>query len=186
MKIKERIQNRINPLIIQYTMNAGYIPYSAWVHTPEGGGRIVGESCHIFDLFRFLVGRPVVSVSVDALAPETESARPDDNAVITVLYEDGSMGTLLYTSIGTKNAEKETMKVFCDEQLFELHDYKELKTYGASADLSLKKQDKGHFRELQAFAECMVNEERFPIPWEELKETWEITRQVADCVRTEK
>jgi len=184
-KIQGRVRDRINPLIMQYTMNAGYIPYSAWVHNPEGGGRIVGEACHIFDLFRFLVGSPAISVSVEALTPKTASVRPDDNAVITVKYEDGSVGTLLYTSIGTRNAEKETMKVFCDEQLFELHDYKKLKTYGAFAGLSLKKQDKGHFRELQVFAECIVNSERFPIPWEELKETWEITRQVADCVHTE-
>lgn len=184
VKIQEIIQNRVNPIIMQYTMNAGHVPYDSWVHTFEGGGRIVGEGCHIFDLFRFLVGKPAISVSVDAIAPRTGSVRPDDNAIVTVKYEDGSLGTLVYTSIGAKSASKETMKVFCDEQLFELNDYKDLKTYGASAGLSMKRQDKGHFRELQIFAECIARGERFPIPWEELRETWEITRQVADYVRT--
>ena len=185
LKIKECIENRINPVFIQYTMNAGYVPYSQWIHTDEGGGRIVGEACHLIDLFRFIVGSPAVTVSVDVLTSKTGSVHSDDNAVITVRYRDGSVGTLLYTSIGPKKADKETMKVFCDGQLFEMQDYKIMKNYGDHKDLILKKQDKGHLSELKVFAECVVKGERFPIPWEELKETWEITRQIADTVRTE-
>jgi predicted dehydrogenase/threonine dehydrogenase-like Zn-dependent dehydrogenase len=185
IRIQEKIQNRVNPLIMQYTMNAGYVPPSAWVHTPEGGGRIIGEACHIFDLFRFLVGSSVVSISVDALKPKTASVRWDDNIVVTVKYEDGSLGTLLYTGLGSKTAPKEKMKVFCDEQLFVLDDYKKLKTYGISADWTLKKQDKGHFRELQVFAKYIQRGDRFPITWKELKETWEITRKIADSMRLE-
>jgi predicted dehydrogenase len=183
-RIKARIHDRINPLIIQYTMNAGYVPYSAWVHTEEGGGRIVGEACHIFDLFRCLVGHPAVSVSVDAITPATASVRPDDNAVVTVKYADGSVATLLYTAIGSKKAAKEVMQVFCDERVFEVHDYKTLKSYGDQANLALNRQDKGHLKELQVFAQAIRSGERFPIPWEELKETWEITRKVADELRT--
>ena len=166
-------------------MNAGFIPKTEWVHTHEGGGRIVGEGCHIIDLFRYLVGSPVTSISVDALKPKTGSVQPDDNIVVTLKYEDGSLCTFLYTAIGSQKTEKETMKVFCDEQIFEMHDYKVLKTYGTSTDLSLKKQDKGHLRELQVFAEFIINGERFPIPWEELKETWEVTKQIADSVFSE-
>jgi predicted dehydrogenase/threonine dehydrogenase-like Zn-dependent dehydrogenase len=184
VKIRDQITNRVSPIILQYTMNAGYIPYSSWVHSDEGGGRIIGEGCHLIDLFRFLTDSPVVSVSVDAIKPHTASIRPDDNVVITIRYEDGSIGTLLYTAIGSTSSEKETLKVFCDERLFELHDYRSLKTFGVSADLSLKKQDKGHFAELQLFSDKVRNGERFPIPWSELKETWEITRQVADILRT--
>jgi len=183
VRIKEQISSRVNPLIMQYTMNAGYIPYSTWVHSDEGGGRIVGEGCHLIDLFRFLTDSPVVSLSVDAIKPRTASVRPDDNVVITLRYKDGSIGTLLYTALGSTSSEKETLKVFCDEQLFELHDYRSLKTYGATSDFVLKKQDKGHQAELQVFADKIRNGERFPIPWPELVETWEITRQVADILR---
>ncbi len=77
------------------------------------------------------------------------------------------------------------MTVFCDEQMFELHDYRELKMHGSSGGLSLKKQDKGHFHELELFAKAVQRGERFLIPWEEQKETWEICRQVADRLRTD-
>jgi predicted dehydrogenase/threonine dehydrogenase-like Zn-dependent dehydrogenase len=183
MKIKEHAKKRINPMIIQYTMNAGYIPPNVWVNTQEGGGRIVGEACHIIDLFRYIIGYPAVSVSVDFLEPKTGSIKSDDNLIATIKYEDGSIGTMLYTAIGSKNAGKESMNVFFDEQVFELQDYKCLRAYGVSCDLVIKKQDKGHFNELKIFASSLINNRRFPINWDQLKETWEITRKISDSVR---
>jgi len=50
-EIKKHIENRINPMMISYRMNAGYIPLDHWVH--EDGGRIIGEGCHIIDLFNY-------------------------------------------------------------------------------------------------------------------------------------
>ena len=182
-KIREHVEHRVNPLMIHYTMNGGYIPYSTWVHTHEGGGRIIGEGCHLFDLFRYLVGHPVVSVSVDAMDPNTESVRADDNLVATAKYADGSICTLLYTGVGSKAAPKERMEVFCDEQMFIIDDYQELTAYGAETSLSLKKPDKGHSQELVEYAANAMRGERFAIPWAELKETWEMSRQVADSVR---
>ncbi|OYU41786.1 MAG: oxidoreductase, partial [Burkholderiales bacterium PBB4] len=38
-EIFSSIQNRSNPMNINYQMNAGYIPLDHWVHTEEGGGR---------------------------------------------------------------------------------------------------------------------------------------------------
>jgi predicted dehydrogenase/threonine dehydrogenase-like Zn-dependent dehydrogenase len=182
--LEKQVHNRINPLILQYTMNAGYIPYNAWIHTSEGGGRIIGEACHIIDLFRFIIGSPAISVSVDSLAAVTESVRPDDNAVITLKYQDGSVATLLYTAIGSKEVQKESLRLFCDETLYEMNDYKNINTNGGPADLALKKQDKGHLLELKVFAQSISQGNRFPIPWSQLKETWEITRLVADSLRT--
>ncbi|MCK5644234.1 MAG: bi-domain-containing oxidoreductase, partial [Gammaproteobacteria bacterium] len=48
-EVKKHVQDRINPLFIHYRINAGYIPLDHWVHTEEGGGRIIGEACHIID-----------------------------------------------------------------------------------------------------------------------------------------
>ena len=41
-----------------YRLNAGYVPLESWVHGPEGGGRNIGEACHVYDLFTFLTGAP--------------------------------------------------------------------------------------------------------------------------------
>ena len=42
---------RASPIIVNYRMNAGYIAADHWVHGPQGGGRNIGEACHIYDLF---------------------------------------------------------------------------------------------------------------------------------------
>ena len=36
----------------------GYIPLDHWVHGAQGGGRNIGEACHMYDVFRFLTGAP--------------------------------------------------------------------------------------------------------------------------------
>ena len=53
-RIRELIANRSNPMILNYRMNAGYLGMDHWVHGKEGGGRNIGEACHIYDLFTAL------------------------------------------------------------------------------------------------------------------------------------
>ena len=43
-------------------MNAGYIPVDSWIH--KHGGRIVGEGCHIIDLFKYITGSSIEEVSI--------------------------------------------------------------------------------------------------------------------------
>ena len=49
--VQEALAGRATPLIATYQMNAGYIPRDHWVHGREGGGRNIGEACHVYDLF---------------------------------------------------------------------------------------------------------------------------------------
>jgi predicted dehydrogenase len=180
--IRNATDHRINPLMLQYTMNGGYIPYDSWVHTEEGGGRIIGEACHIFDLFRSFTGSSAVSVSVDGINPKTGSVHSADNTVVTVKYKDGSVCSLLYTGLGNKSAPKEQMQIFCDEQVFTMSDYSSVVSYGSDKSWTSKLPDKGHLDELKSFANQILNGNRFPIPIAQLEETWLISRQVADSL----
>ena len=50
------LKKREGPYLMTYRVNAGFIPKSSWVHEPDdGGGRIIGECCHFFDLFNYIV-----------------------------------------------------------------------------------------------------------------------------------
>ena len=57
VRLRELLAGRTSPLVANYRMNAGYIPLDHWVHGPEGGGRNIGEACHVYDVFDFLVER---------------------------------------------------------------------------------------------------------------------------------
>ena len=176
-EVKKHVQKRINPLFIHYRMNAGYIPLNHWVHTEEGGGRIIGEACHIIDLFSFLVQNPIKAYSAATLKPKTQSLSGSDNKTIILEYEDGSVATLEYFSIGSKQLPKEWMEVHFDEKSILINDYKSLQGYGVKVT-SIKNtvSDKGHLEELEILAECLLERtKRWPISLDCIIETTEVT-----------
>ncbi len=180
-RAKELIENRTNPMIINYRMNAGYIPLGHWVHTEEGGGRNLGEACHIYDLFTFFTNSKVVSVQSRSLAPKTDHYSSRDNFAATLGFEDGSVATLTYTALGSNEFPKEQMEIFSDGKVLMLDDYKQLRIHGSNAKgVTSKLTDKGHKRELEAFAEALEKGGEWPILlWQQLQAT-EIALGVED------
>ena len=180
-RAKELIENRTNPIIINYRMNAGYIPLDHWVHTEEGGGRNLGEACHIYDLFTFFTNSKATSVQCQSLAPKTGHYSSRDNFVATLGFEDGSVATLTYTALGSNKFPKEQMEIFSDGKVYMLDDYKHLRIHGSNAkEVTSKLTDKGHKHELEAFAETLQEGGEWPIPlWQQLQAT-EIALNVED------
>lgn len=186
-EIRAAVGGRANPLMMHYVMNAGHLDATHWTHGRQGGGRLMGEACHIVDLFRFLVGHPVASFSVHPLRGAGGDAGPLDNFSLTIDYEDGSVATLVYTAQGPRSWPKEHLKVFWDEKALFLTDYLALEGHGLKVGTGvLKAQDKGHRNEWLALRDSLRRGERFPIPWEELEETWRLCHQADEiCCRGE-
>lgn len=173
---KKAIANRKNPMIINYVMNAGYIPLDHWTQTEEGGGRIVGEGCHIFDLFNFFTDSRAESVSVNKITPNTDHVSASDNCVITVKYEDGSICTLTYTGQGNKECSKEVCQIIVDGSIIVIDDYKSIQGYGVKLnELKSVTSDKGQYEELLAFYEAMKNGDGYPIPLWQLEQATRIS-----------
>lgn len=183
IKIKELISNRTNPLIINYRMNAGYIPLDHWVHGKEGGGRNLGEACHIYDLFTFFTDAVVTEISAKHIRPATNYYSAVDNFVATMAFVDGSVATLTYTAMGAKNHPKELMEIFVDGKVFVLDDYLMLKASGVKLKpFNTKIQDKGQIDELGEFASAICKGGDWPIPlWHQVQATV-IALNVEDCL----
>jgi len=142
-EIEKHIKKRINPMIINYHMNAGYIPLDHWVHTEEGGGRIIGEACHIFDLFNYFVDSEIDSISVNSINPKTKNISSRDNVVVTSKYKEGSICTLTYTALGDRSYPKESLEIYFDNKVITMNDYKSLKGFGIkTANINSKLSDK--------------------------------------------
>lgn len=176
-RAKEIITERQNPLMLHYRVNAGYIPPDHWVHTEEGGGRIVGEACHMLDLFQFLVApAKVVEVVSAALVPSTGHISAEDNRVITLRYSDGSVATLLYTSLGAVELPKEYLEIYSDGKVLALDDFNALRVYGSNVKgWQGQTQNKGQLEELKAFARYLRAEQAAPISLDELVETTRVS-----------
>lgn len=171
LEAKKHIKNRINPMVINYQMNAGYIPLEHWVNTEEGGGRIIGEGCHIFDLFNYFTDSKILSVSVDSINPKTKDISYRDNIVVTLKYEDGSLCTLTYTSLGNNDYPKEFCQIYCDGKIIIIDDYKRINGYGVKvANIESKNSEKGQYEELIEFAKTIKNGTNYTIPIWQIKQ----------------
>jgi predicted dehydrogenase len=152
-------------MIVNYQMNAGYISLEHWVNTEEGGGRIIGEGCHIFDLFNFLTDSEVESISVNNLTPKTVNISQRDNVVATVKYADGSVCTLTYTSQGNTSYSKEFCQIYFDGKIITIDDYKKIEGYGVkTANIQTVNSEKGQYEELIEFYNSIKSGTNYPIP----------------------
>lgn len=183
--LKKSTDERITPLIINYRMNAGFIPKEHWVQSDEHGGRIIGEACHIFELFCNLTNSRPKTISVAPLIESRENLSLNDNFITNISFEDGSICSLTYTSIGAKKMSKERMEIFFDGKSAILDDYCELR--GFDLPLSFNKkvpQSKGHFEIVEKFInESTSQNPSWPIEWQRIEAATKISFIVDRLVR---
>jgi predicted dehydrogenase len=169
--LKALTDRRTGPLVVHYRVNAGKLPHDHWVLGVQGGGRLIGEACHMIDLLGHLVGAPRTDHVLQPLGPT--AARDDlprgDNFVLTCRYADGSLTTLSYTSLGHPSAGKERIECAWDGRLAVLDDFRALTVHGVTgADCSWESVDKGHMEILRRFVEHAAGGGPEPIPWPEI------------------
>ena len=131
-------------------VNAGALPKSHWLLDPsEGGGRIIGEGCHFFDLMTWLAGSTPVSVSAQKIGD-------DENEVsAAVKFSDGSLGTLIYTGLGDTQYPKERIEIFAGGGVIVIDDFRSVEFSGVRGKNMKGAQDKGHRALLKNFLEAM-------------------------------
>jgi predicted dehydrogenase len=161
VRAREILAGRPEKRLIYHRIQAPFPP-SHWTHLPEvGGGRFVGEGCHIFDLLCELVPAPPVSVYASGgtfLPPDL--VHIPDSGIVTLTFADGSVGTTLIASDGCARFPKESTEVYCAARAILIEDFRSL-TYrdvDAAGDetIALPTQDKGHARELALFGEAIL------------------------------
>lgn len=131
----------------------------------------------MFDLFQYLVGSArVVEVGSTAIVPKVEHISGTDNVVASVRYDDGSVATLLYTALGAAELAKEYVEIYADGKVLVIDDYQALRVHGAKAKgWGASHPDKGHLKELCAFAGSIRGESGWSIPLTELIETTRVS-----------
>ena len=158
------LKHRFGPMMISYRMNAGAIPADSWVHAAEGGGRNIGEACHVYDLFALLTGATPVSVKASALGNLPAGFRSNENFNAVITYSDGSVCSLLYSSLGSKKHSKECMDIYCDQQVISLDNYRSVSYVGSqSKEWINRTTDKGHMEELRQLLHSLKHTGDWPI-----------------------
>lgn len=165
LRIAELLKDKSGPFMINYRMNAGYIPFEHWVHGKEGGGRNLGEACHIYDLFTYFTNAKFTKISAESISPKSRYYQKNDNFIATINFEDGSLASLTYSALGAKDFDKEIADIYFDGKIAVIKDYKQLDLFGLKTKgIKSSIQNKGHFEEIKCFAEA-IKTGTWPIPW---------------------
>jgi polar amino acid transport system substrate-binding protein len=136
-----------SPLVVNIRINSGAIPEDHWIQDPEvGGGRIIGEACHFIDLATTLIRANPKTVYTTGTSKPNKSAKLNDNVIITMSYEGGSIANIVYTADGSKAMAKEYIEVFGGGRSAVIDDFKKSFLYSGDSGSELNKlntQDKG-------------------------------------------
>lgn len=186
LRIKEEMKKLDGPFLISYRANVGFTPMNRWVQDPAvGGGRIIAECCHFFDLFNFLLGLSVPTIHVTGVEINGSSTVTRDNLAVSLKYPDGSVASLVYASLGHKQMERERLEVFGQGVSMVLEDFKRLTIFGPRpASQVLPRQDKGWANEFDQLGKFLRGERNSMISFRESVEATKLTFQVDDASRS--
>jgi predicted dehydrogenase/threonine dehydrogenase-like Zn-dependent dehydrogenase len=167
-RIKKLLDAVKVPKSFVMTVNAGAIAANHWTQDRAvGGGRIIGEACHFVDLLRYLAGFSISTYGITKM-----HSLSSDTASIQLSFEDGSIGSIHYISVGSKSFPKERLEVFCAGKVLQLDNFRKLTGYGwdAFGKMNLWRQDKGQTLCVRSFLSAITNGTADPIDFDELVE----------------
>jgi polar amino acid transport system substrate-binding protein len=184
-RLKDFVDARKDPAMITYRCNAGLIPRGHMMHPPEeGGGLIVGEACHFFDYCLWLTGARALSVSAAMLSYDGDRFVATDNMAAVVKFDDGSVASIIYSTMGSVQLSKERVEVFSGGACAVLDDFSSLTFHSAKMNNWAGRQDKGHKTLVKTIGEALCQGKEMPIGLEASYRAHALTFKALESMRT--
>ncbi len=180
--LKAHLAKSEAPMQLNFTMNAGFLPKDHWTQNIEiGGGRIIGEACHYFDLAAFLTGSFATEVMAQSMGDTKLSS---DNVSILIKYQNGSTAVINYFSNGNKSYPKERVEVFQNNVIAILDNFTKLNFYGSNSKNWSGTQDKGHKDQYKKWLSSIQNGGSEMIDLNSLINTSKLSFAVIESLKT--
>ncbi len=180
--VKRFFDDAVGPYVMQYRVNAGFVPSTHWTRDfGEGGGRIIGEVCHFVDFMQFVAGARPVRVFAQPFGGEDAE---DDSVIITIAFEDGSSGVVTYFANGDPAVPKEHIEIHSTQRSAVVDNFKTLTLYRQGKRRVFRKSifDKGHAEEVRQFLIAVRDGLPSPIPFESVVTTTRATFAVIESL----
>ncbi len=183
-KACQLIGRKSGPLFINYRINAGFIPLDHWCQDEKEGGRILGEVCHFVDYCNYLTKSRPKQITAQTIPVNQKTVVAQDNISASLSYEDGSLATIIYTSLGPPQLLKEYIEIFFSNSVIVIEDFRQLRAYGFGKPIQLKlrRQDKGFSRQLDEFYKLCRGESSASLTLEEALLTTRCTLKMVECL----
>jgi predicted dehydrogenase/threonine dehydrogenase-like Zn-dependent dehydrogenase len=149
---KRQLSRRAGPAVVNCRVNSPGISGSYWMADPAIGGAILGEACHFVDLMYWLLESEPQSVSAYSLPAEQKDPVGTNNIVASIRFADGSIGSLNYSTVGSKTSGGEQVEVFAQGLGITTEDFKKLTIKSKMRNRSSRLwPDKGYASQLEQF-----------------------------------
>lgn len=132
-KIKKMVQKRRTPLMVQYRVNRQPRKLDHHNLADSGAGTIISDACQIVDLFCHLTDAQPISVSVESMHSARDDIFPTDNFNTQISFNDGSVCSLVQTTLGHPDMGSERLEIFYDNSAILMEEFMELYGFGLSS-----------------------------------------------------
>ncbi len=186
--VRDFFKKRGSPIEVICRVNAGRIKTDSWYQdAEEGGWRIISEGCHFVDLIQFLCGSVPVRVFAEMIGGDVAGAQ-NDNCVVTIKMEDGSLGMLIYLANGDSHFQKERIEVYGQGRTGVIENFRsaELWADGKRQRVKAGGTGKGHAAEIAAFIRAVDGKDRVALPFGEAVATTLTTFAIVASLRSGK
>ncbi len=173
------------PKMILYRCNAGPLPLGHWATDPvEGGGRIVGEAVHFFDLCCWFLGADPVSVAAVRIDADSADTIAEDNLCVTLRYPDGSLANVFYCCVGAPALPKERIEWYGGNGGIIIDDFHGVDIAGLPGKSVRKRTvDKGMRGLLENFIQAVRGEAELSVTAQDGLRATRIARAALDSAR---
>jgi predicted dehydrogenase len=123
-ELKHSLISRTGPAVVNCRVSSPGISGSYWMADPSVGGAIIGEAVHFVDLMYWLLESEPINVSAYCLPTGKTDPIGENNLVATFRFADGSVGSLNYSTLGSKRAPGERVEIFAKGVTSSVQDFK--------------------------------------------------------------
>ena len=172
------------PKSVSYRVNAGKLDPTHWfANVAESGGRVLGETCHFFDYFCFLLDAPPVRVVAQTVWPASGRTPYPDSVTAQVEFADGSCGQLVYSAQGDPSFPKESFTVLAAGLVAECINFMELHLYQNRRRKKTSYSSKGHAEQMTAWLQFLRGQAEHPFPYEHSRPGMDVTFAVLASIQ---
>jgi len=159
-ELKQSIAGRSGPAVINCRVSSPGISGNYWMADPSIGGAILGEAVHFVDLMYWLLESEPVNVSAYCLPTGKTDPIGENNLVANFRFADESIGTLNYSTIGSRKVPGERVEVFAKGITSVVQDFKRFESASTSRRTrSTLWAHKGYEEQLRSFFQHIARSE---------------------------
>ena len=139
--------------------------YDLWAQDPhKGGGNVISQGCHLFDLVCWYAGSDPVEIFAQGGELTHEGTGIIDNIVCNIKFANGVLGNIIAGDSGEpKIVQKFFLEVMCGNSSVSINGFQDLYCWEMNEeDIHLPEPDRGDKHQMEVFADCLKNNTEFP------------------------